>query len=129
MQKNGNNINTSQKKHFKKNVIKKDFVCLIKSSLEKEKEKEENKIKKDFHNKERENEKEKNEKFEINIDKENDRYPYSLVWTSIPCITHIIPWIGHLGICKSNGIIYDFAGHCLINENHFFLENLMNMLF
>ena len=82
--------------------------------------KKENEIKKDIHNKERENEKEKNQKFEINIDKTNDRYPYSLVWTSIPCITHIIPWIGHLGICKSNGIIYDFAGHCLVNENNFF---------
>ncbi len=95
---------------------------IIEKEEEKEKEKEENKIKKDFHNKERVNEKEKNEKFEINIDKKNDRYPYSLVWSSIPCITHIIPWIGHLGICKSNGIIYDFAGHCLVNENHFFFE-------
>ena len=59
------------------------------------KRKKENEIKKDIHNKERENEKEKNQKFEINIDKTNDRYPYSLVWTLIPCITHIIPWIWH----------------------------------
>ena len=63
--------------------------------------------------------KEKKEKLKINIDKENDKYPYSLVWTSIPCITHTLPWIGHMGICKSNGIIYDFSGSYLINENKF----------
>ena len=108
------------KEEINKKEKEKEKEIEIEKEEEKEKEKEENKIKKEFHNKERENEKEKNKKFEINIDKKNDRYPYSLVWTSIPCITHIIPWIGHLGICKSNGIIYDFAGHCLVNENNFF---------
>lgn len=26
-------------------------------------------------------------------------YPFSLVWTALPCITFFIPSIGHTGIC------------------------------
>ena len=80
----------------------------------KNEEKKDKKIQKD------KKEQKQKEEFKIQIDKKNDKYPYSLVWTSIPCITHILPWIGHMGICKSNGIIYDFSGSYLINENQFF---------
>ena len=79
----------------------------------KNEEKKDKKIQKD------KKEQKQKEEFKIQIDKKNDKYPYSLVWTSIPCITHILPWIGHMGICKSNGIIYDFSGSYLINENRF----------
>ena len=44
------------------------------------------------------------------IDIQNDRFPYCIVWTPIPMLTYIIPFIGHTGICTSNGIIHDFAG-------------------
>ena len=37
------------------------------------------------------------------------RFPYSIVWSPIPCISWIIPIIGHVGICNSEGIIYDFG--------------------
>ena len=37
------------------------------------------------------------------------RFPYSIVWSPIPCISWIIPIIGHVGICNSEGIVYDFA--------------------
>jgi hypothetical protein len=33
------------------------------------------------------------------IDKAKNRYPFSIVWTSIPCISYIFPCIGHTGIC------------------------------
>ena len=46
----------------------------------------------------------------LKIDMKRQRYPYSIVWTPIPCITWILPSIGHAGICTSEGIIYDFAG-------------------
>ena len=46
----------------------------------------------------------------LKIDLENQRYPYCIVWTPIPCITWFIPSIGHAGICTSEGVIYDFAG-------------------
>ena len=54
----------------------------------------------------------------LKIDLENQRYPYCIVWTPIPCITWIIPSIGHAGICSSEGIIYDFAGpYCVSVDN------------
>ena len=79
-----------------------------------------NKEKKDKKIQKQKKEQKQKEEFKIKIDKKNDKYPYSLVWTSIPCITHLLPWIGHMGICKSNGIIYDFSGSYSINENKFF---------
>ena len=36
--------------------------------------------------------------------------PYSLVWAPIPILSWIYPFIGHMGISKSDGTIYDFAG-------------------
>jgi hypothetical protein len=45
---------------------------------------------------------------EINYDLH--RYPFCLVWTPIPLITWIFPFIGHMGIATSQGLIRDFAG-------------------
>ena len=44
------------------------------------------------------------------IDKYHQRYPFCIVWTPIPCISWLLPCIGHTGICESNGIIHDFSG-------------------
>uniref|UniRef100_A0A8C1Y3N4 Transmembrane protein 222a n=1 Tax=Cyprinus carpio TaxID=7962 RepID=A0A8C1Y3N4_CYPCA len=44
------------------------------------------------------------------IDKEMSRYPYCIVWTPIPVLTWFLPFIGHMGICTSAGVIRDFAG-------------------
>ena len=38
------------------------------------------------------------------------RLPYCLVWTPLPFITWLLPFIGHLGICDSRGAVFDFAG-------------------
>ncbi|KAA6387898.1 MAG: hypothetical protein EZS28_016577 [Streblomastix strix] len=43
-------------------------------------------------------------------DKESDRFPFSVVWTKIPLLTWVLPFIGHLGICDSKGKVYDFQG-------------------
>jgi len=55
-------------------------------------------------------------KVDMQIDIEHHRYPYAIVWTALPCITCCLPCIGHTGICKSDGTIYDFVGmgpmHC-----------------
>ena len=32
------------------------------------------------------------------------------MWTPLPLITWILPFIGHTGIGMSDGIIHDFAG-------------------
>lgn len=34
------------------------------------------------------------------IDPDNARFPYCIVWTTLPLLSHIIPIIGHTGICK-----------------------------
>ena len=44
------------------------------------------------------------------MDKSRDIYPYCLVWSPLPPITWILPFIGHTGICDSRGVIHDFAG-------------------
>lgn len=33
------------------------------------------------------------------IDIKNNRYPYCIVWTPLPCISWFLPFIGHTGIC------------------------------
>jgi hypothetical protein len=49
-------------------------------------------------------------------DPAGNRYPCCIVWSPLPLITLFIPFIGHLGICDSEGLIYDFAGPYTIGE-------------
>ncbi|XP_053201669.1 transmembrane protein 222-like [Panonychus citri] len=45
----------------------------------------------------------------MSVDFERNRYPYCIVWTPIPIITWFFPFIGHMGIATSQGIIKDFS--------------------
>jgi len=53
------------------------------------------------------------------IDRRRDRYPFSLVWGPLPLISWLIPFVGHLGICDSEGRVHDFAGPYTIGLDHF----------
>jgi hypothetical protein len=44
------------------------------------------------------------------IDRRRVRYPHCIVWTPIPCLTWLLPFVGHMGIARTDGIIRDFAG-------------------
>ena len=33
------------------------------------------------------------------INSKDNRYPYCIVWTPIPFVSHFFPFIGHTGIC------------------------------
>nr|XP_015203942.1 PREDICTED: transmembrane protein 222 [Lepisosteus oculatus] len=44
------------------------------------------------------------------IDADMCRFPYCIVWTPIPVLSYLLPFIGHMGICTSTGVIRDFAG-------------------
>lgn len=33
-----------------------------------------------------------------------------VVWTTLPVLSQICPALGHVGICDSNGVVYDFQG-------------------
>lgn len=50
---------------------------------------------------------------------ESVKYPHHLIWTTIPIISWIIPFIGHMGITDSKGNIYDFSGNYTIQKNNF----------
>uniref|UniRef100_A0A3B1J5V4 Transmembrane protein 222a n=1 Tax=Astyanax mexicanus TaxID=7994 RepID=A0A3B1J5V4_ASTMX len=52
------------------------------------------------------------------IDREQSRYPYCIVWTPIPGLTWFLPFIGHMGICTSSGVIRDFAGPYFVSEDN-----------
>lgn len=52
------------------------------------------------------------------INHEIDRYPFCIVWTPIPVLTWFFPFIGHMGIAMSNGVIRDFAGPYFVSEDN-----------
>ena len=50
---------------------------------------------------------------------ENARFPLCITWTPLPCLTQMIPLIGHTGIGDSRGIIHDFAGPYYVSLDDF----------
>ena len=52
------------------------------------------------------------------IDPARERYPFCVVWTPIPVLSWLLPMIGHMGICDSEGVIHDFAGPYFIGVDH-----------
>ena len=50
------------------------------------------------------------------VDPERDVYPFCIVWTPIPGLTWLLPFVGHMGVCDSAGVTHDFAGpyFCLL---------------
>ncbi|XP_017785275.1 PREDICTED: transmembrane protein 222 [Nicrophorus vespilloides] len=60
-----------------------------------------------------------NSTFRAKIDKSKDRYPFCIVWTPIPLLTWLFPFIGHMGIALSSGVIRDFDGPYHVSEDNF----------
>lgn len=52
------------------------------------------------------------------INVETDKFPFCIVWTPIPLLTWFFPFIGHMGIAMSNGVIRDFAGPYYVSEDN-----------
>ncbi|XP_036371885.1 transmembrane protein 222-like [Megalops cyprinoides] len=57
------------------------------------------------------------------IDPDISRYPYCIVWTPIPVLTWLLPFVGHMGICTSAGVIRDFAGPYFVSEDNMAFGN------
>lgn len=57
------------------------------------------------------------------IDTTNEHYPFCVVWSPIPLLTWVIPFIGHIGICDSAGRKYDFQGSYSIGEDRMLFSN------
>ncbi|XP_018353225.1 PREDICTED: transmembrane protein 222 isoform X1 [Trachymyrmex septentrionalis] len=55
---------------------------------------------------------------DLNIHPERQRFPFCVVWTPLPILTYILPFIGHMGIATSTGVIRDFAGPYYVSEDN-----------
>eukprot|EP00696_Hemimastix_kukwesjijk_P019293 gnl/Hemi2/8519_TR2958_c0_g1_i1.p1 gnl/Hemi2/8519_TR2958_c0_g1~~gnl/Hemi2/8519_TR2958_c0_g1_i1.p1 ORF type:complete len:202 (+),score=6.45 gnl/Hemi2/8519_TR2958_c0_g1_i1:25-606(+) len=59
------------------------------------------------------------ESLEYKLDVPRSRFPFSIVWTTLPLISWLFPFVGHLGICRSDGVTHDFAGPYYISVDNF----------
>jgi hypothetical protein len=55
----------------------------------------------------------------MKVDPSKARFPYCIVWSPLGCLTWLFPFIGHTGICDSEGVIYDFGGPYYIGRDKF----------
>lgn len=55
----------------------------------------------------------------MQIDPKRARFPCCIVWTPLPVISWLIPFIGHTGICREDGVILDFAGPNFVCVDNF----------
>eukprot|EP00252_Welwitschia_mirabilis_P014806 TRINITY_DN3280_c0_g3_i1.p1 TRINITY_DN3280_c0_g3~~TRINITY_DN3280_c0_g3_i1.p1 ORF type:complete len:238 (+),score=28.85 TRINITY_DN3280_c0_g3_i1:24-716(+) len=56
---------------------------------------------------------------EPQIDPKRARFPCCVVWTPLPIVSWLAPFIGHIGICREDGVILDFAGPNFVSVDHF----------
>lgn len=55
----------------------------------------------------------------MQIDPKRARFPRCIVWTPLPILSWLIPFIGHIGICREDGVILDFAGPNFVCVDNF----------
>ncbi|KAF9614609.1 hypothetical protein IFM89_019586, partial [Coptis chinensis] len=53
------------------------------------------------------------------VDSKMACFPCCLVWTPLPVVSWLAPFIGHVGICREDGTILDFAGSNFVHVNDF----------
>uniref|UniRef100_A0A5B6ZXX2 Protein REVERSION-TO-ETHYLENE SENSITIVITY1 n=1 Tax=Davidia involucrata TaxID=16924 RepID=A0A5B6ZXX2_DAVIN len=53
------------------------------------------------------------------IDPKKAKFPCCLVWTPLPVVSWLAPFIGHVGICKEDGAVLDFSGSNFVNVDDF----------
>ncbi|XP_078439501.1 protein REVERSION-TO-ETHYLENE SENSITIVITY1-like isoform X2 [Wolffia australiana] len=53
------------------------------------------------------------------IDRKKGKFPCCIVWTPLPIISWLVPYIGHVGICREDGVVLDFSGSNLVAEDGF----------
>ncbi|XP_021274364.1 protein RTE1-HOMOLOG [Herrania umbratica] len=55
----------------------------------------------------------------MQIDPRRQRFPCCIVWTPLPVLSWLVPFIGHVGICREDGVILDFAGPNFVCVDNF----------
>ncbi|KAK1430853.1 hypothetical protein QVD17_13910 [Tagetes erecta] len=53
------------------------------------------------------------------IDPTKSRFPCCLVWTPLPVVSWLAPFIGHVGLCMEDGTVVDFSGSNFVNVDDF----------
>ena len=53
------------------------------------------------------------------IDAKRARFPLCITWTPLPCLSWFLPFIGHTGICDTEGVINDFSGPFTVSYDNF----------
>lgn len=53
------------------------------------------------------------------MDPSTGRFPQCIVWTPLPIVSWLAPFFGHVGVCRKDGTILDFAGPFLVNVDNF----------
>lgn len=53
------------------------------------------------------------------IDPSIARFPKCIVWTPLPIVSWLAPFFGHVGVCREDGTILDFAGPYFVNVDNF----------
>eukprot|EP00727_Mastigamoeba_balamuthi_P012786 m51a1_g813 hypothetical protein (177) ;mRNA; f:685027-685770 len=51
------------------------------------------------------------------VDPRREHFPMCVVWSPIPLLTWLIPFVGHTGVVTNEGVIHDFAGPFYINRS------------
>ncbi|KAJ6732598.1 hypothetical protein OIU79_003645 [Salix purpurea] len=54
------------------------------------------------------------------IDPKKAKFPCCLIWTPLPVVSWLAPFIGHVGICREDGTILDFSGSNFVNVDFAF---------
>ncbi|PHT97874.1 Protein REVERSION-TO-ETHYLENE SENSITIVITY1 [Capsicum chinense] len=52
------------------------------------------------------------------IDPTKQKFPCCLVWTPLPVVSWLAPFVGHVAICREDGAIVDFSGDSMIRVGH-----------
>lgn len=55
----------------------------------------------------------------MQIDTTRARFPYCIVWTPLPVISWLLPFVGHVGVGREDGVIVDFAGPNFVSVDNF----------
>ncbi|KAG7198836.1 hypothetical protein KM043_001804 [Ampulex compressa] len=54
---------------------------------------------------------------DLDVHPERQRFPFCIVWTPLPLLSYVLPFIGHMGIATSAGVIRDFAAPYYVSED------------
>eukprot|EP00250_Pteridium_aquilinum_P034612 c7821_g1_i1 orf=57-749(-) len=52
------------------------------------------------------------------VDPASARFRHCIVWTPLPVVSWLAPFVGHVGVCREDGTILDFAGSYLVNVDN-----------